>query len=399
MKKVAYLIVQEDLAGPIIQSQVINVLKAMPKEARNRLALVCFYRIDYYLRSNDNNKLRVRLRSEGIDTIFMPFLSWKFPISLFLLPLVIPQLLIGLIYIVMRRHIEVLHCRSYNAGLLGAIMKTFINIKVIFDPRSPYPEENIAAGKWNKRSINYEFWKKAENWIAKKSDVIIAISQPFLDSFQRISPDTRMELIPNNYFDYTNNDIDKNESTNDTEQSNSITLCYIGSLGQWNDPEIYMCFLKRVMAETLLPMRAKFLVLPDSMKILEKAILASELDEKLFEIKFVPPENVQSEISSCTLGLQLMKYEDDRLSIKFVEYLAAGLPVIVSGNVKGAAHIVKTNDVGFVIDPNLNNLSDLIDFIGQVAENKTYWRKRCQSVAENLFSTDSVSKKLFKLYE
>jgi glycosyltransferase involved in cell wall biosynthesis len=402
MKKVAYLIVQEDLASPIIQSQVINILKAIPKSESDRFLLVCFCRIDYYFKSNNNFEVRARLKADGIDTVFVPFLSWSFPIGVFSLPLVVPQLLIGLICIVMKHHFEILHCRSYNAGLLGAAMKTFFKIKVIFDPRSPYPEENIASGRWSKRSINFKLWKKTENWIAKKSDVIIAISQPFMDSFKNIAPNTKVVLIPNNYSVYNNEeDTEINGSVaNVMEQSSVLKLCYIGSLGKWNDPDIYLNFIKRIMeAEDKLPVKAKFLVSPEGIIPLKKSIKLSELDQKLFEVKWVPPEKVMNEISGCTVGLQIMKYKDDRLSIKFVEYLAAGLPVIVSENVKGAAYIVKTYDVGFIINSDFINLSNVLDFINQVAENKLYWRNKCQSVAQKLFSTESISIKVFELYK
>jgi len=400
MKKVAYLIVQEEITNPIIQSQVINVLKDVYKKSGNRLLLVFFYRIELFRNLKKTNELRAGLKFDGIDSALIPFLSWRFPVNVFWVSLVIPQLLIGLVYIVRRYGIETLHCRSYNAGLIGAILKKFFDVKVIFDPRSPYPEENAAAGKWSEKGINFRFWKRAEAWIARESDTVIAISKPFSDYFLKTAPGTPVQLIPNNYFENTGENEKAGRKLNDEAgKYGCITLCYIGSLGQWNDPGVYLDFLSRLISEARHDIRARFIVMPGSMNILEKAIGHSGLDKRLFEVKHVLPEEVNGEISDCTAGLQLMKHEDDRLGIKVVEYLAAGLPVIVSKNVKGAAHVVETNDVGYIIDPDFADIAGAIGFIDKVLKDRIFWRDRCQTTAKRMFSTESVSERLLDLYE
>ena len=63
---------------------------------------------------------------------------------------------------------------------------------------------------------------------------------------------------------------------------------------------------------------------------------------KLFEI-----------LSCCDAGIFVMKPgadRDTRLGVKFVEYLAAGLPVIANVNVGAAAEIIKDSGLGVVLD-------------------------------------------------
>ena len=397
-KKLAYVVVREDLDGSILQSQVIEVLGNLVKEQSERITLVWFFRIDYFFRGGRRiNEIKKGLREKGIDMIAIPFVSLGFPVSWYLIPFVLPQWLVGLLWVYLVKKKQIFHCRSYHAALAGVFLKFLFPIKLIFDPRSPFPEENIAAKRWKEDGINYLLWKKIEKLLCRKSDAIIAISAPFLESLKAIAPSSRFVMIPNNYpATFTKDDKTINGRS---EGSEIVKICYVGSFGHWNTPEPYLQFLEDSTGGGKFSVEAKFIIQSQSLSFLEASLGKVKINPAKLTIVSSSQEDVIGHMSDCVVGMQIMSRPDDRLSIKFVEYLAAGLPVIVSDNVRGAADIVEKYEVGFVLNDDFSNKHDALQFIQNVANDRVYWRDKCRNLAEKLFSCNVVSKKLKSLYE
>jgi len=180
LEKLAYVVIREDLGGPIIQSQVIDVLNNIAQEESGQISLIWFFRVDYLFRRDKSiDEIRNDLHAKGIKLVAIPFISLGFPVSWYLLPFVLPQWLVGLLWVYLIKNVQIFHCRSYHAALAGVFLKFIFPIKVVFDPRSPFPEENIAAGRWKEGSINHRCWKNIEKLLCRKSDAVIAISAPF----------------------------------------------------------------------------------------------------------------------------------------------------------------------------------------------------------------------------
>lgn len=233
--------------------------------------------------------------------------------------------------------------------------------------------------------------------ICQNSDAVIAISNPFRDSLNNISPNSRIEVILNNYpaaFD-RNNKIEKGLIGG----SQIIRICYVGSFGHWNNPEPYLRLLEMIAKNRRFSIEAKFIVPLQSFPYLDAFLDKTTINRSKITRQSSSQENVFEHMSDCVAGLQIMTRQDDRLSIKFVEYLAAGLPVIVSENVRGAADIVREYEVGFVLLDNFSNSEEALEFILNVSMNRKFWRDKCQNLAKKMFSTNVVSDKLLCLYE
>jgi len=398
LNKLAYVVIRENLDGPIIQSQVIDVLNNIAQEKSEQISLVWFFRIDYLFRGNKSiDEIRSDLCAKGIKLVAIPFISLGFPVSWCFLPFVLPQWLAGLLWVYLVKKKQIFHCRSYHAALAGVLLKFILPIRLVFDPRSPFPEENVAAGRWKKGGINYPFWKKIEKLLCRKSDAVIAISSPFLESLKVIAPNSRVVMIPNNY----PSTFRKGGKTGSGERGSSgdIKICYVGSFGHWNTPEPYLRFLEYSTGDNKFSVGAKLIVQSQSVQFLNVSLKKVKIDNAKLTVISSLQGDVFGHMSDCVVGMQMMTRPDDRLSIKFVEYLAAGLPVIVSENVRGAADIVKKHEVGFVINDDLSNKQEALQFIHNVAKNRAFWRDKCRNLAEKLFSCNVVSKKLKNLYD
>lgn len=401
LNKLAYVVIREELHGPILQSQVIDVLNNIGQKESEQISLIWFYRIDYIFRGVKSiGDLRDDLNTKNIKLTAIPFISLGFPVSWWLLPFVMPQWVVGLLWVYFVKKKQILHCRSYHSALAGSFLKLLFPVKLIFDPRSPFPEEHIASRQWKSGDKNYRSWKKIEKLLCQKSDVVIATSNPFLESLKVVAPSSRFELIPNNYpakFSKVTKDV--KVIGRDCENSGNVKICYVGSFGHWNSPEPYLQFFEYLVAESGSSIGAKFIVQSQTMSFLEACLSKVKFNHENLTVISSSQEDVIDHMSDCVVGIQIMSRPDDRLSIKFVEYLAAGLPVIVSENVRGAADIVKIYKVGFVLNNDLSNKHEALQFISDVANERTFWRNKCRNIAEELFSCDVVSRKLRRLYE
>lgn len=400
-KKIAYVIIREDLESPVIQSQVLDVLQKVLEYDRFRIQVVWFYRLDYLFRSKRRlRQIKTSFFERGLQLIAIPFISLRFPVQWFLIVFVLPQWIIGLCWVYLKYRIDVFHCRSYHSAVAACLLKFIVPLKYIFDPRSPMPEEMVAANRWGMNGINYKFWKIIEKWLVLRSNITIATSNAFRSSLieSTKSVETTVIVVPNNYVESLESRTTNMHRHKRDRKSDPITVCYAGSLGHWNKAVNYITFLECIMNDQKVDCRAKFVVPLETVRGLEIALTKSKLNLEKISIVSATYADVVSELAECTVGLQIMTHVDTRLSIKFVEYLAAGLPVIVSENVMGAAEIVREYGVGILLDGSYRNIGDVAKFITNVSLNKAHWNTKCCSIAAALFSTDSVARSIKNAY-
>lgn len=401
---IAYTIWIESLNSPIIQNQVIEILKASKKISYNdRFYLITFQPI--YTIILQNKKLRAinkNLNDYGIGLIISPYLvspisNW-FNAKWYMLPFIFLQTLPTLLTMIIVKNINVLHCRSYPTMLAAtAIKKIKKNLIIVFDPRSPYPEENITASQWSEKSISYKIWKMLEKMFLDYSNVTIAITDTYVKHFKKISAKGHFTTIPNNV-DTTKFSL--NQDYRNTLRSkfgvevNETIFVYLGSLGRnWNNPKIYAKFL---LAMRELNINHRFLFVTQN--ILELRDVFNEFNIETHEYIAVSanPSEVPKYLSIADVGLNLMDRQDIRMSIKTCEYLAMGLPIIVNSNVMGAKEIVEQHHVGLVLE-DLSNIN--LEDIKEIVLKKKQFSVRCRKVARENFSTMEVAKRYVKIYK
>lgn len=390
---IGYIVVREDITSPLIRSQVLDILTIVGKE--KQVYLLWFYRIDYFLNKKYKKKKLVNdFLKDGIVLVPIPFLAGKFPVSWWQIPLVLPQWLIGLYLSKFFLKINIFHGRSYHAALAAHVLGYVAKVPLVFDPRSPFPEENIAAGRWKSNSLNFVFWKKVEKMLCRSSAATLLTSQAFAQKIKQYTNINNEIIIPNNYPKKFGSLLNRNKvKDNDL----NIKLCYVGSLGHWNDLSVYKNFFENLFDVAEYKMQILFLVPENSVEKVYSYFFNSKIPKENFNVKFVKQDNILEEISDCTAGVYLMDKEDVRLGVKFVEYLASGLPVVVSSSITGAADYVNKYGVGFLLDENVN-YKDISKFLYRVSGDRIEWSCRCKKIAMEKFSPKIVADKLLNVY-
>lgn len=385
--KVAYIITREDLRAPLIKTQVVNVLKSISNRVNIKLLLIWFYRVDYLFRDRKSFlELYNQMNYSGIKVVKIPIIVSKFPINMFFLPLLMLQVIVGILLVKIFFRVQIFHGRAYYSGLALAIIRKILGerIKCVFDPRSPYPDEIIIAYGVKKNSFYAKLWTWLEGFIVRHSDFTIGVSRPFCKYLR--SRGGRVIFIPNNV---------NFRSKIQEKISHRNSICYVGSLGYgWNNVVTYVNFVKELTFKRK-DIIFEFYVPSKFNKILRDELDKADVNTKRYIIENLSPDQVTTKLLGAIAGLQLMSSPDVRLGVKVVEYLAAGLPVITTPNAIGATDIVKKYGVGVCVE----GYGDKVDqFIDSQINDRLFMYKKCRKLAKRMFSTSRVAIRYIRLY-
>lgn len=400
---IAYNIWIEKLDSNIIKGQVIETLKAVSKSADYKIYIFSFYLFHTLLFSRKKLKnIKDELKSNNIYLILIPFLglprvNW-FSAYWYMLPIIVIQSFPLLLFMSIRKKIDIIHCRSYVPMIASLFVKKIKkDIRVVFDPRSPFPEENITSKRWSNSSISYKLWKRCEIWFLKQADSVIAISSTYTKHYKKAFGASKIFEIPNN----VNIDIFKADSIKKLEMRNKlgigideIVFVYCGSLKcNWNNPDTYANFIEKARK---LSIKHRFLFITSDKDNVKHIFDEREINSDEYIIVSANFKDVPQYLNAGDIGINLMEIPDIRLSIKSVEYLAMGLPLLINSNVLGAKALVKKYSVGIILgekwDMNLYLIENLINDLKKITEH-------CRKTACEIFSTYKVAEKYTNMYQ
>ena len=165
---------------------------------------------------------------------------------------------------------------------------------------------------------------------------------------------------------------------------NDIVFVYAGSLAGWQSIHLMIEFIKTILQKSTIH------------KILFLSELTSELQKLEIEFpnqikcKKVNPSEVPQFLIACDYGILIReKSLTNKVAspVKFAEYLACGLPVIISDELGDYSEFVKLNNCGF----NMNNfiINHLNDFTSKI---------KIQKIALENFSKKNYIKLYKKLF-
>jgi len=175
------------------------------------------------------------------------------------------------------------------------------------------------------------------------------------------------------------------------------TICiYSGSSASWQGIEDFYTVFSLILNK--IP-TTHFKILTYQLEVfLNNLPKDYKLAERLI-VKKVEPWNVKSELINATFGVILRKSDVvSRVSapIKFAEYLAAGLPVMLREGIGDTEQIIKKYNVGVIIKNNeyecaISELKILLD------DKEVH--DRCLNIAEKEFNIDISFKQYQEIYD
>lgn len=169
----ALYITYDGLMEPLGQSQVESYLVPIARRGI-RLGVMSFERRVDYLDGSKRGEVETRLTANGI--------AW-YPLAYHHRPRVLGtswDLLKGMAKaarISRERRPSVLHARSYVAGLVASSVKSILPVRVVFDMRRFWPEEQVELGLFRPHGFLYRLSKRCERLLLERADQVVVLTE------------------------------------------------------------------------------------------------------------------------------------------------------------------------------------------------------------------------------
>lgn len=260
--------------------------------------------------------------------------------------------------------IDIVHCRSYIAALIGLRMQKTYGTKFLFDMRGFWADERIDGNIWQ---INhpvfkhvYRFFKQKEIAFLNHADATISLTHNAKNKILHfpdvaITPD-KISVIPCCV------DIDRFDSQNINEENkNAIKkalgfhddvwiLTYLGSIGTWYMLDEMLAFFK-VLNLNKVNAKMLFLTNEPAEDIYKKAREHNIPAEKIV-IKNVDYTEVPHYLSIAHFAIFfiLPKFSKSASSpIKQGEIMSMGIPIICNSGVGDTDYVIEKYDCGILV--------------------------------------------------
>lgn len=326
-----------DYPSGIFSSQVIDVVKFMNENGDSEVKLISFISIRDFFKTR--RKIKLELNRALVVPMFPKLEKWK--LNQFTLKFICwiykPRLIIG---------------RSVFATQLALLQHTY---KVVYDGRgaisAEFSEYNVAnSAKLNKHIL------PLEQACVLKSDYRISVSHALLDywrqtfhytsSAHQIIPCTLNTLFCNLIFNET---IIQNARKKLGYTLEDVVLIYSGSTSGWQT----LNALNELAAHYLTNQNFKLIILAKSNAALQH--LQNQFPKQVI-IKLVKPNEVPEYLLAADYGLLIREpsvTNQVASPVKFAEYLACGLHVLISKQLGDYSDFVINNKVGFIFGNDL----------------------------------------------
>jgi glycosyltransferase involved in cell wall biosynthesis len=303
------------------------------------------------------------------------------------------------IRIIKKNRIKIIHGRSNQPTLIALLIKFFTGAKIIFDNRGLLSDEIPRD-----RHFRIFVEEKLENMFYKYSDAIVVVSGAFKDYMisrnsllKKLS--SKIYVIENSFstkrFKYSSELREYHLSENHLR--NKYIVVYSGPPVSWQRFDLVLetfKTLKKIKPESYL-----LIISYDTM--INQIVQESGILQQDYSVHNVPASDVNHYLIMGDFGII---FRDERIRskvcapIKFGEYLASGLPVLLMDKIGDTAEITRKYNVGVIV----NNEKDLYERGIKEIINLTSQpdiKLRCRKAAEMELSLTSSALKYYSIYK
>ncbi len=296
------------------------------------------------------------------------------------------------LYIIFRHKVKIVHCRSLYPSIIGLVAKKLLGkIYLLYDNRGVFIDEEIAKMSVAPSSIKEKFLRIAEKQILLRFDKIVVVSIAFKEYLVTKNDKIACKIV----VIYNNTNIIRHDVKTLRElKGNLIVGVYSGSAALWqnikNISDFIDCAKKtfdnfKLKIITYEPAKFEFL-------------LSGRLKDSIIEIKQVLPSEINMELITANFGILLReKNLINKVSfpLKFSEYLAAGLPVLLTEGIGDTAEIVNKFKIGSVLTE--NNYNRALAEMKQLLQDPEIY-SRCYKTADENFNLQSAIETYQNIY-
>jgi glycosyltransferase involved in cell wall biosynthesis len=308
-----------------------------------------------------------------------------------------------------QKHIQIVHTRSYIPSAMAINLKSFTGARFLFDMRGLMPREYVSMGYWTTDSLGYRIAKRVEARALKMADAIVVTSPLFkqevidLDSWhgKPSEPDMKKLVVISNCVDTEKFRPDLAQMTDLKSRyglaGRRILLLSSGGLQPWHQPEAVIGFYQAL--RNLAPDFA-LVILTRSIEYAKTICLSSGLEEKDYRLFSISPDEMPEHILMAEAGISFLKPGHEMASpIKLAEYLACGVPVVISPGQGGISTRIASEYAGVVVQSfKFNEYNKAARDLLNLLENPAT-RQRCRQIGEDVFSLRGAVDQYAQVYQ
>ena len=395
----------DGMTDPLGQSQVIPYLVGLAKLGHSISIISC-------------EKVERKNEQSNIQQIFFDAkIEWH-PVQYTKKPPIISTIKdIRSIYklaarLVKENKIEIVHCRSYIAALIGLRLKKNLGVKFILDMRGFWADERVEGGLWNLKNplykIIYSYFKKKEKQFLEQADYTISLTENArteILSWKNISNQPLdIDVIPccvdMNLFDATKISVPsiQNKKMELGLTDSVFVLSYVGSIGTWYLCDEMLQFFSRLLKK--IP-SAKFLFITPEAKdfVITKARAQNIPIESLVILKATRNE-MPLLLKCCDASIFFIKPSFSKKAsspVKQGEIMSMGIPIICNSKIGDTDLIVRESNAGFILKELTDDAFD--NMITQSEKLKDLNPTEIRKGAEKFYSLEKGIDAFDKIYK
>jgi len=309
----------------------------------------------------------------------------------------------------------VLHCRGpYAASLALKVRERYPQLRVLFDMRGITFAENLlvrglpdAADTEVMLDSEARALYEMERRVAKAADAVICVASSaarWLTSKFGVAAE-RIEVVQNPV------DVERFQESagrpeharNDIGARGRFVVSYCGTLREWQQfglaVELY-AMLKKALPQ------AFFLAITTAPERLGSLLQHAGLHPHDYAVMQLPYHRVAEYLAAADLGLITRGLGrpprlEDRLScpVKFAEYLAAGVPVVLGRDIGDCSRIATEETVGVVLSCDATaQQQELTAYAQHVLANRESLRHHCIEIARRYHDVGAAAERIRALY-
>lgn len=278
--------------------------------------------------------------------------------KLFFIPKIINnliQLVPWLLIEAKKRNLRHFHARGYLPAIVLYFLKKFLSIDYIFDMRGVYVDELKLLNNLSEKNLKIKLWRHLENKAIKSAELAIVVSEPFARYVRNIHPESKVRVIKNAIVKETVSEEEyyavRGEYRKKLGIENKRVFVYSGSVYKWQLIPQMVSFFKHARAKD--PDYHFLMICREGKDYITQLFKDLDVDAQSYTITSVEPENVKKYLMAGDIGIlfrekNIINEVSDPL--KFVDYLYAGLLVVISKYIGDTEESVKKYNLGIVLD-------------------------------------------------
>lgn len=305
---------------------------------------------------------------------------------------------------------DIVHCRSYIAGLVGLQLKKKYGIKFLFDMRGFWADERVDGGLWNLKNPLfrriYKFFKAKERTFLLNADYVISLTEAAKKEMLHWSIDTlkpeKIAVIPCaadfELFSLVNPQKNRVAKMSLGFKPQDFVLSYVGSIGTWYLLDEMIQFFK--LLKEKVP-NAKYLILtPEDKSQIEKALKSEGIHLEDVVIRYAQRADIPGFVHASSLNIFFIKPAYSKIAsspTKLGEVLAMGIPVLCNSGVGDVEKIIKDTGAGYCI-PDFKSVT-FQNIVDRITKNFDFNGKEIRERASDIFDLRVGVRSYQKVYE